>query len=85
MRALAHCGAACGPSGRCRRLLVLVVAAAEIAWATGGSVTQGVVVVALINLILVVGLYVFVGNSGRLLVRQHRLRRDRRATRPGCS
>jgi branched-chain amino acid transport system permease protein len=45
-------------------LLVLVVVAAEIAWATGGPVTKGVVVVALINLILVVGLYVFVGNSG---------------------
>jgi branched-chain amino acid transport system permease protein len=45
-------------------LLVLVVAAAEIAWGTGGSVTRGVVVVALINLVLVVGLYVFVGNSG---------------------
>ena len=45
-------------------LLVLVVAGAEIAWATGGSVTKGVVVVAMINLILVVGLYVFVGNSG---------------------
>jgi branched-chain amino acid transport system permease protein len=45
-------------------LLVLVVAAAEIAWATGGPVTDGVVVVALLNLILVVGLYVFVGNSG---------------------
>ena len=45
-------------------LLVLVVVAAEIAWATGGPVTKGVVVVALINLILVVGLYIFVGNSG---------------------
>ena len=45
-------------------LLVLVVVTAEIAWATGSPVTQGVVVVALINLILVVGLYVFVGNSG---------------------
>jgi branched-chain amino acid transport system permease protein len=45
-------------------LLVLVVAAAEIAWAAGDTVTQGVVVVALLNLTLVVGLYVFVGNSG---------------------
>jgi branched-chain amino acid transport system permease protein len=45
-------------------LLVLVVAVAEIAWATGGPVTKGVVVVAMLNLILVVGLYVFVGNSG---------------------
>jgi branched-chain amino acid transport system permease protein len=45
-------------------LLLLVVAATEIAWATGGSVTKGVVVVAIINLTLVVGLYVFVGNSG---------------------
>jgi branched-chain amino acid transport system permease protein len=45
-------------------LLVLVVAAVQIAWATGGSVTKSVVVVAMINLILVVGLYVFVGNSG---------------------
>ncbi len=45
-------------------LLALVVAVAEIAWATGGSVTKGVVVVAMLNLILVVGLYVFVGNSG---------------------
>ena len=45
-------------------LLVLVVLAAEIVWATSGPVTKGVVVVALINLILVVGLYVFVGNSG---------------------
>jgi branched-chain amino acid transport system permease protein len=45
-------------------LLVLVVAVAEIAWASGGSVTRGVVVVGLINLTLVVGLYVFVGNSG---------------------
>jgi branched-chain amino acid transport system permease protein len=45
-------------------LLALVVAAAEIAWSTGGSVTRGVVVVALINLTLVVGLYTFVGNSG---------------------
>jgi branched-chain amino acid transport system permease protein len=45
-------------------LLALVLAATEIAWATGDSVTRGVVVVALINLTLVVGLYVFVGNSG---------------------
>jgi branched-chain amino acid transport system permease protein len=45
-------------------LLVLVFAVAEIAWAAGDSVTRGVVVVALINLTLVVGLYVFVGNSG---------------------
>ncbi|HEY1366314.1 MAG TPA: branched-chain amino acid ABC transporter permease [Gaiellaceae bacterium] len=45
-------------------LLVLVVAAAEIAYATGGSVTQGVVVVGLIDVILVVGLYMFVGTSG---------------------
>jgi branched-chain amino acid transport system permease protein len=45
-------------------LLALVVAATEIAWATSGAVTKGVVVVALINLTLVVGLYVFVGNSG---------------------
>ena len=45
-------------------LLVLVVVAAEVAWAIGGPVTKGVVVVGLINLILVVGLYVFVGNSG---------------------
>jgi branched-chain amino acid transport system permease protein len=45
-------------------LLVLVAAAAEIAWAAGDSVTKGVVVVAMINLTLVVGLYVFVGNSG---------------------
>jgi branched-chain amino acid transport system permease protein len=45
-------------------LLLLVLAAAEIAWATGGSITKGVVVVALINLTLVVGLYIFVGNSG---------------------
>ena len=45
-------------------LLVLVAAAAEIAWAAGDSVTRGVVVVAMINLTLVVGLYVFVGNSG---------------------
>jgi branched-chain amino acid transport system permease protein len=45
-------------------LLVLVVVATEIAWASGGSVTKGVVVVALINLILVIGLYTFVGNSG---------------------
>lgn len=45
-------------------LLVLVVAVAEIAWASGSSLTHGVIVVALINLVLVVGLYVFVGNSG---------------------
>ena len=45
-------------------LLVLVVAATEIAFSSGGSVTRGVVIVALINLTLVVGLYVFVGNSG---------------------
>jgi branched-chain amino acid transport system permease protein len=45
-------------------LLVLVVVATEIAWASGGSVTKGVVVVALMNLTLVVGLQVFVGNSG---------------------
>ncbi len=45
-------------------LLLLVYAAAEIAFTTGSSVTRGVVVVALINLVLVVGLYVFVGNSG---------------------
>jgi branched-chain amino acid transport system permease protein len=47
-------------------LLLLVVVVAEIAWALGGPVTKGVVVVAMINLILVVGLYVFVGNSGVL-------------------
>ena len=45
-------------------LLALVVVATEIAWASGGSVTKGVVVVALMNLTLVVGLQVFVGNSG---------------------
>jgi branched-chain amino acid transport system permease protein len=45
-------------------LLVLVAAAAEIAWAAGDSVTRGVVVVAMINLTLVIGLYVFVGTSG---------------------
>ena len=45
-------------------LLLLVVAAAEIAYATGGPETRGVVIVALINLTLVVGVYVFVGNSG---------------------
>jgi branched-chain amino acid transport system permease protein len=45
-------------------LLLLVVAAAEIAFTSGGSVTRSVVVVALINLTLVVGLYIFVGNSG---------------------
>jgi branched-chain amino acid transport system permease protein len=45
-------------------LLVLVFAVAEIGWAAGDSVTRGIVVVALINLTLVVGLYVFVGNSG---------------------
>lgn len=45
-------------------LLLLVVAATEIAYATGGTVTQSVVVIALINLTLVVGLYIFVGNSG---------------------
>jgi branched-chain amino acid transport system permease protein len=45
-------------------LLLLIVAAAEIAYTAGGSVTQSVVVVALINLTLVVGLYIFVGNSG---------------------
>ena len=45
-------------------LLVLVVVAAQLAWAAGGPVTRGVVVVALINLVLVVGLYIFVGNSG---------------------
>jgi branched-chain amino acid transport system permease protein len=41
-----------------------VAAAAEIAWAAGDTVTRGVVVVALMNLTLVIGLYVFVGNSG---------------------
>ncbi|HKP18627.1 MAG TPA: branched-chain amino acid ABC transporter permease [Gaiellaceae bacterium] len=45
-------------------LLGLVAAAAEIAWAAGDSVTRGVVIVAMINLTLVIGLYVFVGNSG---------------------
>jgi branched-chain amino acid transport system permease protein len=45
-------------------LLVLVAAVAEIAFSAGGTVTRGVVIVALINLTLVVGLYVFVGNSG---------------------
>ena len=45
-------------------LLALVPAVAEIAWAAGGPVTRGVVVVALVNLTLVVGLYIFVGNSG---------------------
>ena len=45
-------------------LLLLVVVATEVAWGTGGSVTKGVVVTAMINLTLVIGLYVFVGNSG---------------------
>lgn len=45
-------------------LLLLVAAATEIAWAAGDSVTKGVVVVAMMNLTLVVGLYIFVGNSG---------------------
>jgi branched-chain amino acid transport system permease protein len=45
-------------------LAVLVVTATEIAYSTGGAETRGVVVVALINLTLVVGLYVFTGNSG---------------------
>jgi branched-chain amino acid transport system permease protein len=43
---------------------VLVVAVAEIAWAAGDTVTREVVLVGLMNLTLVVGLYVFVGNSG---------------------
>ena len=45
-------------------LLLLVFAATELVWRTSGPVTKGVAVVALINLTLVVGLYVFVGNSG---------------------
>ena len=45
-------------------LLLLVVAATEIAYSTGGPVARGVVVVSMINLTLVVGLFVFVGNSG---------------------
>ncbi len=45
-------------------LLLFVFAVAEIAYAAGDDVTRGVVVVALINLTLVIGLYVFVGNSG---------------------
>ena len=45
-------------------LLALVVAVTEIAWAAGDPVTRGVVIVAMINLTLVVGLYIFVGNSG---------------------
>jgi branched-chain amino acid transport system permease protein len=45
-------------------LLVLVAVATEVAWQTGGSVLRDVVILALMNLILVVGLYVFVGNSG---------------------
>jgi branched-chain amino acid transport system permease protein len=45
-------------------LLLLVFVVTEVAWATGDSVTQSVVVVALINLTLVVGLYIFVGTSG---------------------
>ena len=45
-------------------LLVLVVAVSEVAWAAGDTITREVVVVALMNLTLVVGLYVFVGNSG---------------------
>lgn len=43
---------------------MLVVAVAEIAWAAGDTVTREVVLIALMNLTLVVGLYVFVGNSG---------------------
>jgi branched-chain amino acid transport system permease protein len=45
-------------------LLLLVFVALEIVWTTGGPVTKGVAIVAMINLTLVVGLYVFVGNSG---------------------
>ena len=45
-------------------LLALVVVSAEVAFTSSGSVTKGVVVVALINLTLVVGLYVFAGLSG---------------------
>jgi branched-chain amino acid transport system permease protein len=45
-------------------LALLVFAATEIAYSTGGAETRGVVIVALINLTLVVGLYVFTGNSG---------------------
>ena len=58
---LVRAGRACWPLPP---LLLLVVVCSEIAYATGGPETKGVVVVALINLTLVVGLYTFVGNSG---------------------
>jgi branched-chain amino acid transport system permease protein len=44
--------------------LALVVFAVEVAVKLGGPVTDTVVVTGLINLVIVIGLYVFVGNSG---------------------
>ena len=64
MRVLRALAAASARSGLCRRSSCSSSLAAQLAWATGGPVTRGVVVVALINLVLVVGLYIFVGNSG---------------------
>jgi branched-chain amino acid transport system permease protein len=45
-------------------LAALAFGASEIAWSTGGRLTKDAVVLGLINLTLVVGIYVFVGNSG---------------------
>jgi branched-chain amino acid transport system permease protein len=45
-------------------LVVLVTVTTEVLVATGSSVVRSVVTVALINLVLVVALYIFVGNSG---------------------
>jgi len=45
-------------------LLVLVTVASEALAATGSSVVRPVVTTSLINLVLVVALYIFVGNSG---------------------
>jgi branched-chain amino acid transport system permease protein len=51
-------------SWTCVALLLAVVAMTEVSTASGASVVDSVVTQALINLVLVVSLYMFVGNSG---------------------
>jgi branched-chain amino acid transport system permease protein len=56
--------AALEPLWACVSLLVLATVITEIVAATGSAVLRPVVTTALVNLVLVVALYIFVGNSG---------------------
>ena len=88
-RRIVHARGQSGGGARMRRALsllevvppiALVLVAALIGTLVSTS-TETYVITALVNVAIVVALYVFIGNSGRGLVRAHQLRRRRRV---GC-